>query len=191
MNESNATSAPTGTVPVRRLGTALVVIAIGIAGCSSKNAGISAETVIVDELQDEIALGPLEPECGQPERYEAGQTFTCTAATEDGRVIEFHGEMTDEDTFNIVTSNLLTADDVVAIRASAAESLGPEVGATIDPDDISCPDEVVLLDDTGDFLCEITDESTGEVYALQISTGGIEPGVGVRKLDFEITELLR
>ncbi|NND74798.1 MAG: hypothetical protein HKN44_07285 [Ilumatobacter sp.] len=166
------------------------VVGVVLAGCS-KNAGISAEKVIVEELQENIGLGTLDPECGQPEAYVAGETFTCTAATEDGRVIEFFGEMSDADTFNIVTSNLLTAEDVDAVRAAAAEALGPEVGATIDPAAIVCPYEIILLDETGDFTCEITDASSGDVYALVVSTGGIEPGVGVRKLDFEITEQLR
>lgn len=176
---------------IRRALAITVAAGVVVAGCGAKNAGNSAEKLIVDDLQDDIGLGALDPTCGQPEDYSAGETFTCTATTGDGRVVEFFGEMTDDDTFNLVTSNLLTAEDVVAIRAGAAESLGPEVGATIDPDDIVCPDEIVLLDDSGDFTCEITDTSTGDVYALVVSTGGIEPGVGVRKLEYEITELLR
>lgn len=175
---------------MRRTLFAVIAVGVGVAGCS-KNAGISAENVIVEELQDKIGLGPLDPECGQPAKYEAGETFTCTATTEDGRVLTFHGEMTDPDTFDVVTSNLLTAEDVVGIRRSVAEAMGPEVDATVDPDDIVCPDDIVVLDDTGDFTCEITDTATGAVYALLISTGGIEPGVGIRKLDFEITEQLR
>ncbi len=193
MRSSRSTISPTRIRPsaARRAFVGVVAVGVVISGCGSKNAGNSAEQLITDELQDQIGIGPLEPTCGQPAAYEAGETFTCTAATEDGRVVEFFGEMVDEETYNLVTSNLLTGEDVAAIRADAAEQLGPEVGATIDPGDIVCPDEIILLDDTGDFTCEITDTSTGEVYALVVSTGGIDPGVGVRKLEYEITELLR
>lgn len=169
---------------------AVALAAIVVAGCS-KNAGSAAERYIVDDMQEDIGLGELEPECTQPEVYEAGQTFDCTATAEDGRVVTLEGKMTDEDTFDLYTSNLLTATDVVDIRTAGADVLGPEVGALIDPADIVCPDEIVLLDDTGDFTCEITDSTTGEVYGLVVSTGGIEPGVGVRQLNFRITDKLR
>ena len=43
-----------------------------------------------------------------------------------------------------------------------------------------------MLDDVGDFRCTITDTATGDVYELTVSTGGLEPGVGVRELSFQI-----
>lgn len=189
---TNAGFEPAVRARRRRGAAALAVVGVlALAACSGKNAGISAEKVIVEDLQDDIGLGDLDAECGQPAAYEAGETFSCRATVDDGRVITFHGVMTDEDTFDIFTSNLLTAEDVVAIRERAAEALAPEVGAAIDPSAIVCPDEIVLLDDSGDFTCEITDVATGDVYELLVSTGGIEPGVGIRTLDFLITEQLR
>lgn len=178
------------TSRIHTAGAALALTALVLAGCS-KNAGISAERAIIDQLQEDIGLGELEPECGQPAALEEGETFTCTAATEDGQVIEFLGEMTGSDTFDVVTTNLLSAEDVVLLRQAGAEWLSQEVGDSVDPDAIVCPFDVIVLDDTGTFSCEVTDVSTNEVYEFLIMTGGLEPGEGIRDLGFELGDLLR
>lgn len=165
--------------------TTVVALLAGCGGSASK----SGETVIEERLADEIALGDLEATCNEPDDLSDGETFTCTATTEDGTEIEFLGTMTSDDEFEIVTTNLLTADDVTAIRSEGARVLSEEIGAEITPDDITCPTEIVVLDDTGDFECAITDTSTGEVYDLTISTGGLTPGVGVNELFFQVGEL--
>jgi len=159
-----------------------------LAGCGG-SAAKSGETIIEEELADAIALGELDATCNEPKDLSEGETFTCTATSEDGAEIEFLGTMTSDDKFEIVTTNLLTADDVTTIRAEGARVLSEEVGVEIVADDITCPTEVVVLDDTGDFVCEITDSSTGDVYDLTISTGGITPGEGVNQLFFQIADV--
>lgn len=156
-----------------------------LAACGS-SAALSGQSVIEGELAERIGLGELDASCNEPDGLEKDETFTCTATTDDGETIEFLGTMTSEDTFDIVTTNLLIASDVVAIREEAARALAAETGVAIVPEDIECPDEVVILDDTGDFACEITETATGDVYELTVSTGGLEPGVGVKNLQFMI-----
>ena len=166
--------------------TALAVGALlGLAACGG-SAAATGEAVIQDQLADEIGLGELEATCNEPEGLSEGETFTCTATTTDGETIDFLGTMTSDDEFEIVTTNLLIASDIVVIREEGARVLSDEVGATIQPDDIECADGSIVLDDAGDFRCTITDTSTGDVYELTVSTGGLEPGVGVRDLSFQI-----
>ncbi len=170
-----------------RVRTGLVVAAgaIVLAACSS-SAADSGEVVIEEKLADEIGLGDLDATCNEPEGLKEGETFTCTATTPEGTTIELLGTMTTDDEFEVVTTNLLTADDVVAIREEGARVLSEEVGATILPEDIECAEGSVVIDDVGDFHCTITDTGTGDVYDLTVSTGGLEPGVGVRALSFQI-----
>lgn len=183
---SNRHASARRTVSLSLVAVATVSASL-LAGCGG-SASQSGETLIEEELADQIALGDLDATCDEPENLKEGETFTCTATTEDGAEVEFLGTMTSDDKFEIVTTNLLTAEDVTAIREEGARVLSEQVGSEIVADDITCPTEVVVLDDTGDFVCEITDTTTGDVYDLTISTGGITPGEGVNKLFFQIAD---
>ena len=171
--------------PSRAIVFALAAATVGLTACSG-SAAATGESVIEDQLADEIGLGELDATCNEPDGLTEGETFTCTATTTDGEAIEFLGTMTSDDSFDIVTTNLLVASDVMAIREEGARVLSDEVGAEILPEDIECADGSIVLDDVGDFRCTITDTATGDVYELTVSTGGLEPGVGVRELSFQI-----
>jgi hypothetical protein len=147
--------------------------------------------VIEERLAEDIGLGELDATCNEPDGLDEGETFTCTATTTEGETIEFLGTMTSNDEFEIVTTNLLTAEDIVIVREEGARLLSSEVGAEILPEDIECGDSSVLVDDAGDFVCAITDTATGDVYDLTVSTGGLEPGVGARELSFQIGDAPR
>lgn len=170
----------------RALGLGAVIVAAGALVACSDSAALSGQALIEGELADTIGLGDLDATCNEPDGLTAGETFTCTATTDGGATIELLGTMTSDDEFEVVTTNLLVADDVVAIREDAASALSAEVGQEISSDDIVCPDEIVVLDESGTFTCEITDTSTGDVFELTISTGGLEPGVGARDLQYSI-----
>ena len=172
------------------ISTALVVGVLALAGCGS-SAALSGERVIEGDLGDDIALGELDATCDEPDDLVEGETFTCTATTEDGQTLDFLGTMTSDDEFEIVTTNLLTAEDVVGLREDAAQVLSAEVGAEIVPADIECPEGNVVLDDADELLCAITDSTTGDVYDLVVSTGGLEPGVGARDLRYRIGDTPR
>jgi hypothetical protein len=169
-------------LPLFALGATATLSLVACGG----SAAATGEAVIQDQLADEIGLGELDATCNEPEGLTEGETFTCTATTPDGETIEFLGTMTSDDEFEIVTTNLLITSDVVAIREEGARVLSDEVGATILPEDIECADGSIVLDDVGDFQCTITDTVTGDVYELTVRTGGLEPGVGVRELSFQI-----
>ena len=147
--------------------------------------------MIEEKLADEIGLGDLDATCNEPEGLSEGETFTCAATTTDGQTIEFLGTMTSDDEFEIVTTNLLIASDIEVIREEGARLLSDQVGAAVLPDDIECAEGSVVLDDVGDFLCSIIDTGTGDVYDLTVSTGGLEPGVGIRELSFQIGDAPR
>lgn len=163
------------------------VLAFGtFAGACSGSAAQSGEEVIQGELAEQIGLGDLEADCDEPDDLTEGETFACTATTADGDSITFLGTMTSDDEFDVVTTNLLVPSDIVAIREGVATALSDEIGATVAADDITCPDGSIVLDDADGFECEVVDTATGDVYPLTISTGGLEPGVGPRDLQFEV-----
>lgn len=175
------------SIAIRRSASISVVasLAMVLVGCSSS--AEVGEKLIEGEIADQIDLGELDASCEEPDKLETGDTFTCTAITEDERTIEFLGTMAEDD-INVVTTNLLTVDDITKIRAIGAEVLSKEVGEKIVADDIDCGDESVILDADGDFECEITDPVRGAVYGLIISTGGLDPAAGPTDLYFEVTD---
>jgi hypothetical protein len=158
-----------------------------VAACGG-SAAKSGEDVIEGELAEQIDLGDLEADCNEPDDLKEGETFTCTATTADGGTLEFLGTMSSDDEFNIVTTNLLVPSDIELIVDAAATALSEEIGVPVAPEDISCPEGSVILDEAGEVDCEITDTATGDVYALTVSTGGLEPGVGAKNLQFQIGE---
>ena len=168
----------------------VVVAGLVLASCGG-SAADSGVVVIEEKLADEIGLGDLDATCNEPDGLKEGETFTCTATTADGETIEFLGTMTSDDELEVITSNLMIASDIEAIRAEGARVLSDEIGSTVAPEDIECADGSIVLDDVGDFLCSITDTGTGDVYDLTVSTGGLEPGVGVRELSFQIGDAPR
>ncbi len=177
--------------PRSRIGRAAVVSAglVVLSACGG-DAAESAEALIEGPLAAEIGLGDLAATCDQPDDLVRGETFDCTATTPDGATIEFVGELTSEDEINVQSANLLTEADVQAIVPAIAEAVGREVGADVAADDLTCPSGSIILDDDGDFTCEIVDRTTGDVYSIAIQTGGLDPGGGPRDLGFLIGDLI-
>jgi hypothetical protein len=166
-----------------------VAVLATLAGCGG-DAAQTAEALIEGPLTDEIALGELTATCDQPANLEQGETFECTATTPDGDTIELVGELTSDDDLNVQTTNLLTADDVELILSAIADAVAVEVDADVVAGDITCPPRSVILDARGDFVCEIVDRSTDDVYPITIETGGLDPDSGPMDLSFLIGDLI-
>ncbi|MGD9935387.1 MAG: hypothetical protein AB7T37_16955 [Dehalococcoidia bacterium] len=166
---------------------ALAVVAMfALAACGGSSVAKGAEKTIEGDLEKQIGLGELTATCDEPDKNEAGQTFDCTATTEDGTKITFIGTMSEKDKFEVVTSNLLTIQDMDVLLPLLASSIAEVVGADVAVDDITCPEGNVVLDSDGNFPCEIVETATGDRFSLTVKTGGLEPGVGARDLGWEI-----
>ena len=168
---------------------AIAALAVLVAACGG-DAAATAEALIETDLEEQIGLGELAAACDQPDELKEGETFECTAITQDGATIELVGELISDDEFNVQTTNLLTADDVESILPVIAEAVGSEVGADVVTDDLTCPSGSIILDVEGDFNCEISDTVTGDLYVITIQTGGLQPGGGPRDLRFLIGDLV-
>lgn len=165
-----------------------MVSALFLAACGSSVKG-GAEDLIEGKLETQIDLGKLTATCEDPPKKAKSETFECTATTEDGRTLRFLGTMKDKDSFEVVSTNLLTAADVDGLLPPIAQSISNEVGADVSPADITCPEGSIILDSDDNFSCEIVDSDTGQKYRLVIKTGGLEPGGGPKDLAWEIVNL--
>ena len=170
---------------------AAVVATLVLAACGESSVAKGAEKTIEGDLEKQIALGELTATCEEPAENAEGETFDCTATTTDGTIITFLGTLTKKDHFEVVTSNLLTVDDMQKLLPAVASSISEQVGATVAVGDLDCPEGNVVLDADGNFPCVLTDTATGDKYPLTIKTGGLEPGVGARDLGWEIGDKIQ
>lgn len=162
---------------------------LAVAACGG-SAPEGAVVLIEEKFADEIGIGELDATCTEPDGAEEGDTFSCTATTEDDRTIDFVATKSEDDDYQVGSTNLLLESDVVLLREEGARALTESIGQPIEPADIVCPDGVIILDGSGDFVCEITDTTTGDVFELLISTGGLEPAGPPKDLYFEVGEQL-
>jgi hypothetical protein len=161
--------------------------ALALTACSTQTAGDAGVELINGELGEQLELGPLEPECGEPASLESGETFTCTATTEGGDTIEFDGIVESDDGIFMSSSNVIYADDLMTLEAAAVQSTATEF--EVDPATLTvdCPDENTILDDDT-VTCEITDVTEGTPYELFITFGEFVLKEGFSGWEYELGE---
>lgn len=145
--------------------------AVALASCSfstGTSPDEAAVKLIEGALSEQSGLVFVGAECNAPAANEVGETFTCTATTDDGAAVTFDGVVDPDDQIFVAPSNIISAEDMAIVKDEAAEVLGEDIGVTIDPDDVDCPDvTTVLVDDR--LRCEITDVATGDVYEMYLT----------------------
>jgi hypothetical protein len=167
---------------------ATLAVAVVLVSCTSSAAEPATE-LIENDLEAQLGLGELSASCVEPDDLEPGTTFTCTATTEDGEVIEFDGIVEDEETFGIWATNAMPAAVVEEVEADAAQQLGDQAGVALSADDVECPDGSIVIEG-GSFECELTDPDDGSVFVMTVSTDGYDGDTWV-DLRYDITEQIR
>jgi len=105
---------------------------------------------------------PLEPSCPDVPSTAAGTTFSCTAATPDGEIVELDATIDEGDNLNVVTTNVVLArflPDLERVGAQVLADAGA-VALTID-----CGTESLVLDERQEIVCPAT-ETDGTVASV-------------------------
>ena len=172
--------------------TFIAALAVALASCSfstgttPENAG---EEVIEGALSEQSGLVYVDAKCVAPAANEVGETFTCTAMTDDGVAVTFQGVVDPDDSIFVAPSNIIDADDMSTVETEAAGLLGEDIGVVIDPSDVDCPDETsVLVDDQ--LRCVITDVSNNERYEMILTATDFVLREGYGNRFYEIGDLL-
>ena len=159
--------------------------AITLAACGG-DAQQTGEVVIENQIAEQIGLGELEAMCDQPDEAVVGETFACTATTESGDVIQITTFFDPDDKIFVLPTNVVLGEEIPLVEEQAATVLTGEVGVTIDPSDVDCPDTSVVLDENDQFMCEITEAATGDVYALTVTLTDLVRDEGFQNSFYEI-----
>ncbi|MGZ8754741.1 MAG: DUF4333 domain-containing protein [Acidimicrobiia bacterium] len=163
----------------RILGACLLLAA----GCSvdvsvsfgGADAAAAAKDLIEDDIADQAGLGPLEATCEEIDDPQPGDTFTCTATTEDGETIRFDAVMEEDDMVDVESVNLVTADGLDLIEGLAAQALEESVGATLGTENFDCGDRGLVVEPGGTIGCVLTDPATGTLYDATVTVKVLDP----------------
>lgn len=149
---------------------AVLVMSVLASGCSGSfsfsTGGVDIETpageLITGELSEQLGLGEQTPACVIPESPELGTEFTCTGTLEDGRVINYDGVVTEDDTFSLASTNTLEAE---LFEPNFFEQiLLDNPGAALSPQGVDCGTGMVVLTNEM-FTCEIRPDDEGPLTA--------------------------
>ncbi|MEZ5281725.1 MAG: hypothetical protein R2770_14790 [Acidimicrobiales bacterium] len=147
--------------------------------------GKSPEDVAVEliegELSDQIGV-ELTGECPELEDPEDGAVFECQGLAADGRVVHFEATIDEaEEMVNLVSTNVVSPDNLSLLEADAARLLGEQVGADLPAENYDCGDGPTIVPDSGELDCALTDPSNGDVYdsvlTLDLQTGSFDISV--------------
>lgn len=165
---------------------------VALAGCSfstGSSPGEAALELIEGPLGEQNGLVYRDAECAEPAADAVGDTFACTATTDDGAAVEFTGVVDADDKIFVAPTNVIVADEMPIVEAEAAQVLGEVIGAEIDPSAVECPDVTTVLVD-GRLRCEITDESNGDRYEMFLTATDFVLREGFDSRNYEVGELI-
>jgi hypothetical protein len=119
----------------------------------------TAENLIEVDLAPAIGLGPLDASCGGA-NLGPGSTFECQAepAGDTGEPVRFLATIDDDGVaVDVASTNLLLADQVAEIEATAASVLAPRVDWDTTADHVECADRTVVVGPDRTLRCVVID----------------------------------
>jgi hypothetical protein len=166
----------------------LVLVSMPAVGCGTRldprsptddRYGPAAERLIEGELAATIGLGPLDASC-TGEDLGPGSVFSCRAEpsiTAVGRpdTIEVEAVVSaDGQTVDVRTLNVLLADQVEQVEATAAALAAQRTGLAVGPDDLNCADSAVVASVGDTVSCLLTDPADGSVYGADVTIDDLD-----------------
>jgi hypothetical protein len=170
---------------MKKVLVASVVLAIVAAACSVSgeiNIGGSGpvenqvEDFIEGDFGDGFGLGELDASCTKPSSEDVGTTFLCTATTASGDIVRLETTLSEDDAFDVQTTNLILGGSWGPIEGEMvrilSENTTPDVVITVD-----CGTETVVFDIgvSEPHICAAGDGS-GSIFDLSIAFTSLVPG---------------
>jgi hypothetical protein len=167
---------------MKRLGTVGVCLLLA-AGCSvdvsvsfgGADAAAAAEDLIESDIADQAGIGPLDATCQEIDDPEPGDTFSCTATTEDGETVRFDAVMEADDVVDVESVNLVTADGLIVIEELAVQALEENVGATLGIENFDCGNRGLVIEPGGTISCMLTDPVSETRYNATVTVEVLDP----------------
>jgi hypothetical protein len=159
------------------------VILLSATGCSvdvsvsfgGADAAAAAVDLIEGELADQAGIGRLDATCQEIDGPEPGDTFTCTATTEDGETIRFDAVVEEDDMVDVESVNLVTSEGLSVIEGLAVQALEENAGQTLGIENFDCGDRGLVVEPGGTIACVLTDPISGALYDATVTVQAMDP----------------
>lgn len=146
-----------------------------------------AEDMIAGDLATSVGLGPLTPSCNDPGPLTVGVSFTCTATTDPGGVIQIQGSVNGEGHLELMTTNLVSAAALPSFEREVAANLNTSVGSNFTAESVDCGGVAVVL--PVDFVldCALVMPASGEVFDVTLTITNLD----ARRFSLVVSEFPR
>ncbi|MEL6981492.1 MAG: hypothetical protein AAFO29_03615 [Actinomycetota bacterium] len=125
--------------------------------------------LIEGDVAERIDLGPLDAVC-RGRSLEPGDAFACTAMSAGQPPIEFVGTISgDGEGVDLVTTNLLLADQVEQIEEFAASLIADDTNRPITADHLECANSSLVVAPGDTLDCLLTEPADGGVFAVAVT----------------------
>ncbi len=139
------------------------------------DAAADAIALIEGELADQAGIGRLDATCQEIDDPEPGDTFTCTATTEEGETIRFNAVVEEDDMVDVESVNLVTSTGLTVIEGLAVQALEEKVGQTLGIENFDCGDRGLVVEPGGTIACVLTDPVGGAFYDATVTVKAMDP----------------
>lgn len=134
----------------------------------------AGQTLIEGDVANRIDLGPLDATC-RGRGLGAGDAFACTAMATSQPPIEFVATISDDgEGVDLVTTNLLLAEQVEQIEVFAASLIAEDTGRPITADSFECADSSLVVAPGEAIDCLLSEPAEGTIYAVAVTVEDLE-----------------
>jgi hypothetical protein len=143
-----------------------------------------AESLIATSLARQSGFPSLKPTCqAPPGNLAVGQSFTCTAATPDGKTIRVIARRDGASHLSVDTVNVISPAGLAKLVTVAIKALGDKAGKDLPADSLDCGQGPFMDDVPLPLSCTFRDPATGAsrpatLTVTDIDTGGFTIKVG-------------
>ncbi len=165
------------------LAAVVTIVAVLLTGCADGLPFASGDDatyldagrdLIEGEVATRIDLGPLDASC-RGRGLGAGDAFACTAMSTNQPPIEFVATISDDgDGVDLVTTNLLLAEQVEQIEVFAASLIADDTGRPITAESFECADSSLVVAPGGSLDCLLSEPAESTIYAVTVTVEDLD-----------------
>ncbi len=176
-------------VPVTVIG-ALILAGGMLTGCRSSDsdagpepAPAEAQTLTAQRATEELIagpvaeaarLGPLLPVCPDMTGAVPGESFTCTASTEEQKTVRLTATIQPTGQVELATTNVITVDALPSFEQAAIDALNTTIDVPLSYEDIDCGPASVVINDDASLVCALRDPQTQAIFDVTLSFTDLE-----------------